>query len=135
MINGEPGRYKVVVTKVEVAECWVRAESEEAALDQVRDEMRRPFAYVGRWETKASGVAVAEVAPIPTRPNPLVESGPALLGLRAAADALGVSYSTVYQMTRRDEIEYTWVGSRKYISRDALASFVNGHSRQGGSDG
>ena len=128
MTKNEQGRFKVVVTKVEIAECWVRAESEEAALDQVREEMRRPFAYVGRWETKASEVSVVEAEAIPTRSNPLLESGPALLGLRAAAEALGVSYSTIYQMTRRDEIEFTWVGSRKYISRDALASFVNGHA-------
>ncbi|WP_438354650.1 helix-turn-helix domain-containing protein [Microbacterium sp. CJ88] len=126
MTKVEHGRYKVVVTKVEVAECWVRAESEDAALEQVREEMRRPFAYVGRWETKASEVVVVEATAILPRPNTFAESGPALLGLRAAAEALGVSYSTIYQMTRRDEIEFTWVGSRKYISRDALASFVKG---------
>lgn len=130
MTKEERRRYKVVVTKVEVAECWVRADSEDAALEQVREEVRRPFAYVGRWETKASDVAIVESIPIPTRPNPLSDTGPALLGLKAAAEVLGVSYSTMYQMARREEIAYTWVGSRKYIPREALATFVNGHTEQ-----
>ena len=45
-------------------------------------------------------------------PTQLSNEGPMLLGLKDAAKALGISYSTLYQMTG----QWVSIGNRKYIS-------------------
>lgn len=124
-------RFKVAVTKVEVMECWVRANDEDAAIQQVRDALQRPFAYVGAWDTKAAEIAVIETDTAVPKPDLLTESGPALLGLREAGEVLGVPYSAIYRMTRRGDIDYTLIGSKKYISRDTLTAFIQHHTQTG----
>lgn len=42
-------RYKVVVTRVQVAERFVRATSEEDAAAKVQEEFDRPYGYFGSW--------------------------------------------------------------------------------------
>ena len=49
-------------------------------------------------------------------PTQLSNEGPMLLGLKDAAKALGISYSTLYQMTGQGDIEWVSIGNRKYIS-------------------
>ena len=49
-------------------------------------------------------------------PTQLSNEGPKLLGLKDAAKALGISYSTLYQMTGQGDIEWVSIGNRKYIS-------------------
>lgn len=43
-------RFKFVVTKVEVAEAWVRAPAEHAAEQKVKDELKSSWTYAGHWE-------------------------------------------------------------------------------------
>lgn len=43
-------RYKVVVTRVQVAERFVRATSEEDAAAKVQEEFDRPYGYFGSWK-------------------------------------------------------------------------------------
>ncbi|MGI5162238.1 hypothetical protein [Microbispora sp. CA-102843] len=74
-------RYKVVVTRVQVAERFVRAISEEEAAAKVRDEFDRPYGYFGSWKTTASEIDVAEQTTV-IRPTHLSAEGP---GSRAAA--------------------------------------------------
>ncbi len=125
-------RFKVMVTRVQVMERWIKAPDEEAAVARIREELDQPYAYVGHWETRASEVEVVEVEEAKlVPPEVLDETGPTLLTLRAAADALGVPYSAVYNLARRGEIGCTLIGSRRYISREDLMKFVRASTRPG----
>ncbi|MDF1478790.1 helix-turn-helix domain-containing protein [Leifsonia sp. H3M29-4] len=125
-------RYKVVVTRVQVAEKWVRATDEEDAARKVQEEFAKPYSYFGNWETKASEVEIIEAEQTTViHPNTLSESGPMLLSLKDAAAALGIPYSALYELTNRGEIEYTKMGSRKYIQRESLMNFIAANTHRG----
>jgi excisionase family DNA binding protein len=125
-------RYRVVVTRVQVAERWIRATDEEDAARKVQEEFAKPYAYLGSWETKASEVDVIEAEQTTIiHPNKLSESGPMMLTLKDAASALGIPYSALYELTNRGDIEYTRIGSRKYISRESLMSFIAENTHRG----
>lgn len=125
-------RYKVVVTRVQVAERWIRAADEEDAARKVREEFEKPYAYFGHWETKGSEVEIVEAEQTRViHPNLLSESGPMMLSLKDAAGALGISYSALYELTNRGDIEHTRIGSRKYISRESLVSFIHENTHRG----
>ena len=49
------------------------------------------------------------------RPQTLAPSGPMLLKLKDAATELGISYATLHALMKDGGIEYTKVGSGKYI--------------------
>jgi hypothetical protein len=53
-------RYKVVVTRVQVAERFVRATSEQDATEKVQAEFDRPYGYFGSWKTTTSEIEVVE---------------------------------------------------------------------------
>lgn len=87
-------RFKVVVTKVEVAELWVRATDEEGAAQKVKGEMKTTWAYAGHWERKATQVDVIESESEPIASDSAVAApsgGPMLLKLKDAAAAECVS--------------------------------------------
>jgi len=125
-------RYRVVVTKVEVAELWVRATNEEAAEQKVNDELKTSWAYAGHWERKAIQVDVIESDPpsLGRTPQTAEPSGPMLLKLKDAAAELGVSYGTLHALMKEGGIEYTKVGSGKYISRASLVAFVEANTQR-----
>jgi excisionase family DNA binding protein len=54
-----------------------------------------------------------------------------LLSIKDAAKALGVSYSTLYQLTAQGDIEWVMIGSRKYISRESLVEFIKANTHRG----
>lgn len=92
-------RYKVVVTRVQVAEKWVRATDEEDAARKVQEEFAKPYSYFGNWETKASEVEIVEAEQTTViHPSKLSEAGPMLLSLKDAAAALGIPYSALYEL-------------------------------------
>lgn len=125
-------RYKVMVTRVQVAEKWIRATDEEDAARKVQEEFAKPYSYFGNWETKASEVEVVEAEQTTViRPAKLDESGPMMLSIKDAAAALGIPYSALYELTNRGDIEWTRIGSRKYIPRESLMNFIheNTHRR------
>lgn len=125
-------RYKVQVTRVQVAERWVRATDEEDAAKKVQEEFERPYGYFGNWKTTASEVEVVETEQTTViTPNPLSPSGPILLGLKDAAKALGISYSMIYELTTKGDIEWTAIGTRKYISRESLLDFIKQNTHRG----
>lgn len=125
-------RYKVVVTRVLVAEKWVRATDEEDAARKVQEEFAKPYSYFGNWETKASEVEIIEAEQTTViHPSKLSESGPMLLSLKDAAAALGIPYSALYELTNRGDIEYTKMGSRKYIQRESLMNFIATNTHRG----
>lgn len=125
-------RYKVVVTRVQVAEKWVRATDEEDAARKVQEEFAKPYSYFGNWETKASEVEIIEAEQTTViHPSKLSESGPMLLSIKDAAAALGIPYSALYELTNRGDIEYTKMGSRKYIQRESLMNFIATNTHRG----
>ncbi|WP_205830541.1 MULTISPECIES: helix-turn-helix domain-containing protein [unclassified Microbispora] len=125
-------RYKVVVTRVQVAQRFVRATSEEDAATKVREEFDRPYGYFGSWKTTASEIDVIEAEQTTViRPAPLSDEGPLLLSIKDAAKALGVSYSTLYQMMNQGDIEWVAIGSRKFISREHLMEFIKANTHKG----
>lgn len=125
-------RYKVVVTKVEVAELWVRATNEEAAEQKVKDELKTSWAYAGHWERKATQVDVIESDPelLGRTPQTAEPSSPMLLKLKDAAAELGISYGTLHALMKEGGIEYTKVGSGKYISRASLVAFIEANTQR-----
>ncbi len=129
-------KYKVVVTRVQVAERWVRATDEEHAAQKVQEEFERPYGYFGAWKTTASEVEVIEAEQTTViRPSLLSDTGPMLLSLKDAGAALGIPYSAVYELTNRGELEHTRIGSRKYVSRESLMDFIKQNTHRGYSTG
>ncbi|MBB6174276.1 excisionase family DNA binding protein [Nocardiopsis mwathae] len=125
-------RYRVMVTRVQVAERYVRAADEEDAAKRVQAEFDRPYGYFGSWKTTNSEVEVIEAEQTTViKPNPLSKEGPLLLSIKDAGKALGLSYSTVTELVNRWEIEHVLIGSRKYISREALMKFIEQNTHRG----
>ncbi len=125
-------RYKVVVTRVQVAERFVRATSDEDAAAKVQEEFDRPYGYFGSWKTTASEIDVVEAEQTTViRPISLENVGPLLLSVKDAAKALGISYSTLYQMMNQGDIEWVGIGSRQFISREHLLEFIKANTHRG----
>lgn len=125
-------RYRAIVTRVQLAERWVRATDEEDAATKVQAEFDRPHGYFGSWKTVGSEVDIVEAEQTTViTPNPLSKDGPMLLSLKDAARALGISYSSLYELTNRGDIEHTQIGSRKYISRESLLAFIKENTHRG----
>jgi excisionase family DNA binding protein len=125
-------RYKVVVTRVQVAERFVRATSEEDAASKVQARFDRPYGYFGSWKTTSSEADVIEAEQTTViGPVHLSNEEPYLLSTKDASKALGVSYSTLYQMTTRGDTEWVMIGSRKYISRESLKDFIKTNTQKG----
>lgn len=125
-------RYKVVVTRVQVAERFVRATTEEDAAAKVQEEFDRPYGYFGSWKTTNSEIDVIEAEQTTViGPTHLSNEGPLLLSVKDAAKALGISYSTLYQMMNQGDIEWVAIGSRKFISREHLMDFIKANTYKG----
>lgn len=118
--------------RMQVAERFVRATSEEAAAEKVQAEFDRPYGYFGSWKTTTSEIDVVEAEQTTLiGPTHLSADGPMLLSLKDAAKALGISYSTLYQMTVQGDIEWVAIGNRKYISREILMEFIRANTHRG----
>jgi excisionase family DNA binding protein len=131
-INETYMRYKVVVMRVQVAERFVRATSEEDAAAKVQAEFDRPYGYFGSWKTTNSEIDVIEAEQTTViGPAHLSNEGPLLLSVKDAAKALGISYSTTYQMMNQGDIEWVAIGSRKFISREHLMEFIKANTHEG----
>jgi len=122
-------KFKVVVTRVETTEQWVRASDEESAIRKIEEELTRSYAFIGSWEIQANEIRITEVEQTVrvTPPDPL-DPNQRLMTLKDAAKAMSVSYSSLYGMARRGEIEHTKVGSRYYMSRESLDSFIRNNT-------
>lgn len=77
-------RYKVVVTRMQVAERF--ATSEEDAASNVQAEFDRPYGYFGSWKTTSSEVDVIEAEQTTViGPVHLSNGGPYLLSIKTPA--------------------------------------------------
>lgn len=128
-------RYKVIVSRVQTAERFVRAVTEEDAIRKIQDELDRPYGFLGQWTTVDTGMDIVEaVSPMsggdyPPQLNQ--RDGSYMLSLKAAGKYLGLSYSSLYQLVIAGEIEHVMVGSRRYITRDQIADFIAANSHKG----
>jgi excisionase family DNA binding protein len=130
-------RYKIVVSRVQVAERHVRAVDEAAALEKVRAELEKPYGFLGGWTTVDTDLDIVEATnPLDGPPQQLMDKDAGfLLSIKAVAKYLGLSYSTVYEMVNTGELGHVVVGSRRYVSRDQMTAFIDAHSHQGGNYG
>lgn len=125
-------RYRVVVSRVQVAERSVRAVSEEEAVKQVQVELDRPYSFFAAWTTTSTDLDVTEATSgLQQQPPPFREEGALLLSIKEAAQHLGISYGAVYELVNTAEIQHVAIGRRKYISRDHLKAFIESHTRLG----
>lgn len=84
------------------------------------------------WKTTTSEIDVVEAEQTTViGPTHLSADGPMLLSLKDAAKALGVNYSTLYQMTNQGDIEWVDIGNRKFISREILMEFTRANTHRG----
>jgi excisionase family DNA binding protein len=128
----EPVRYRVIVSRVQVAERYVRAVDEQDAVRKVQEELARPYGFIGGWRTVDTDLDVDEAeSSLSQAPGPLEEGGAMLLSLKQAAAHLGLSYSSLWQLVRGGEIDHVEIGSRRYISRAALTAFIEANTRRG----
>lgn len=125
-------RFKVVVTRAQVAERFVRAPDEESAAAKVQEEFERPYGYFGSWKTVGSEVEVVEAEQTAViGPASLSDSGPMLLSVKESGRALGIPTGSIYEMINQGDIEHVAIGARKYISREALKDFIKQNTHRG----
>jgi excisionase family DNA binding protein len=124
-------RYRIRVTRVQVAERMVLAKDEEHAMDKLRAELDQPYGFFGRWETTATEAEIVAIEPreglTPTIPG----EGPLLMSIKDAAAHLGLPYGRLYELVNGGEIDHVRVGRRTYISRASLTKFVEENTRSG----
>lgn len=127
-----PVRYRVMVSRVQVAERYVRAVDEQDAARKVQEELDRPYSFLGGWRTVDTDLDVVEAdRPLEKAPVPLAEDGTLMMPAKRAAAYLGLAYSTFYQLVRAGEIDHLTIGRRLFISRDALTAFIEANTRRG----
>src|SRR5712691_1516279 len=124
-------RYRIRVTRAQVAERSVLAKDEEHAMENVRTELDQPYGFFGRWQTTATEAEIIAVEPregvTPTVPG----KGPLLMSIKDAAGHLGIPSGRLYELVNRGEIEHVRVGRRTYISRASLTKFIDENTRTG----
>ena len=124
-------RYRIRVTRVQVAERSVLAKDEEHAMDKVRTELDQPYGFFGRWQTTATEAEIVAVEPrdgvTPTVPG----EGPLLMSIKDAGAHLALPYGRVYELVNAGEIDHVRVGRRTYISRASVTKFIEENTRSG----
>ncbi len=128
-----PMRYKIVVSRVQTAERYVRATSEDDAIRKVQQELERPYGFLGGWTTIGTDmdIVAAESPLADTAGTQINEEGSFLLSVKAAAKHLGISYGMLYELINRGEIAHVVIGSRRYISREQLNAFIEANTHTG----
>jgi excisionase family DNA binding protein len=130
--RSHPMRYRVVVSRVQIAERFVRAVNEEDAAKKVQEELDRPYGFLGGWRTTDTDLdVVAAESPLTQAPVPLSEDGSALMSIKQAAGHLCLSQGMMYELVRTGEIEHVAIGTRKFISREGLKTFIEANTRRG----
>src|SRR5699024_2355848 len=118
-------RYHVQITRVHVADRWVEAGSEAAAIQRVLGEFSNPNGDQRNWKTTTTDAKVLEVEQREQSYSAKAEDDePLLLSLDGAARTLGVPRGVIDELVRTGKIEWNQAGSSKFISREALDKFV-----------
>jgi hypothetical protein len=94
-----------------------------------REEINRSCGYAGLWKTTAAEVGVEQTTVVKST-SPVAE-GPLLLGLKDAANAMGLSSGTLHQLVNEGAIDHVPLGSGNYVSRQHLVEFIKAQTRKG----
>jgi excisionase family DNA binding protein len=124
-------RYRFRLIRTQTTERTIRASDEEAAMRKLRDELARPYGFLGRWEDAALDIALLQVESSIEAHGGSVEGGPRLLSVRDAAAHLGISRGLMYDLLNRGEIASVRIGQRRLVSREAINQFIEAHSGTG----
>jgi excisionase family DNA binding protein len=112
------------VSRVQTAERTVSATDQEAAIEKVRAELDKPYGFLGSWKTEGYEVEILSMeSRVDGVPGALGE-GPRLFSIKSAAEHLGVSQSSLYELIRTGELEHLRMGRRILISRESLDRFI-----------
>jgi excisionase family DNA binding protein len=124
-------RFRVRITRGQVAERTVSAIDEEAAVEKIRAELDRPYGFLGLWKIVSTDVEIVAAEPVLGTTPKLPGEGPLLLSVKDAADHMGIGRSALYGLVASGEIETVDIGRRRYISREALTKFIEVNTRPG----
>jgi excisionase family DNA binding protein len=117
---------------MQVMERVVTAVDEEHATAKLQEELRRPYGFLGSWETVDTNMEVVEAhSKLETSPDQLGGRGALLLSINDAAKLLGLSRGTLYELVTRGEIDHVTVGRRRLISRDQINAFIQANTQRG----
>jgi excisionase family DNA binding protein len=122
-------KYRIRVVRTQVAERFVRATDEDAALEKVYEELARPYGLFVSWDTRSIEVAEVEALPMTIGGTSPVDGGPLLMSIKDAAVHLGIPRSKMYELVSAGEMPSVSIGSRRLVSREALNEFVAQMSR------
>lgn len=122
-------KYRIRLVRTQVAERFVRAADEDAALEKVHEEVARPYGLFISWDTQTVEVADIEAMPMTIGGTSPIDGGPLLLSIKDAATHLGIARSKMYELVNVGEIPSLSLGTRRLVSREALNEFVNQMSR------
>jgi len=122
-------RYRIRVTRLQIADRTVRAADEDAAIEQIREELRQPYGFLSRWETVNTDLEVL-VAEESVAGTPIAQTEAAmLLSVADAANVLGVSRGSLSELVNRGDLQSLQIGRRRLIPRAALIEFIDENTR------
>lgn len=124
-------RYRIRISRVQVADRSVLAKDEEHAMEKIRAEMDKPYGLLGQWETASTEAEIVAVEPRDGLTPTIPDEGPRLMSIKDTAAHLGVPYGRVYELVNTGEIDHVRVGRRAYVSRDAVSKFIQTNTRSG----
>lgn len=125
-------RYRIRVYRAQKADRVVNAVDEDDAIRKVRQELQRPYGYLGRWEDVNTDVEIVAAEPtLPNAPPILGEGGSLLMSIKDAAAHLGVNQSAMRELVSRGKIDHVRLGKRIYIARDAMHQFIDANGHRG----
>lgn len=124
-------RYRIRISRLQIAERTVRASDEDAAIEKIKEELRQPYGYLARWETVNTDIEVLAVESSVGGVSVAPTEGTLLLSVADAAKALGVSRGSLYELVNAGELKSIQIGRRRLIPRAALVEFIDGNTASG----
>lgn len=125
----QPMRFHMQVTRVQTVERSISATDPEAAMDKIRAEIDKPYGFLGGWKTEGYEVEILSAESRLDGTPGSVGEGPLLFSIKAAAEHLGLSRSSLYELVRSGEVEHIRVGRRILLSRASLDRFIETNTR------
>lgn len=74
-------RYRMRITRVQVADRSVLAKDEDHAMEKIRSELDKPYGLLGRWETASTEVEVIAAEPRDGLTPTIPVEGPLLMSI------------------------------------------------------
>lgn len=124
-------RYRIRITRVQVADRSLLAKDEEHAMEKIRADLDKRYGLLGQWQTASTEAEIIAVEPLDGLTPTVPGEGPLLMSIKNAAAHLGIPPGRAYELVNAGEIDHVRVGKRTYISRAALTKFIETNTRSG----